>query len=256
MGDIDPGDDPNFSIEPNEDGVLRGFDRNVVVFGTAIYAVPGVDDAKLLHAANLMAQYLDNDEDGAVDNEAVTHAMRDANAFMVMWAHESDLDNVEPPEGWEGQDLGDQETQPGFVAGGMTGRFDAALEEVLHIITHAGYARAYPDVFGEVVGTSIADAMDLARGGRFESIPASYPEGAWYSYDDPTCDYACMVTEYHYWALTSRLGAQANRLDEISQEWRLNTRELLASTDTAIESLLADPQYAFPTTLPDGTYRH
>jgi len=34
------------------------------VFGIDIYAVADVTDAKLLHTANVMALYLDNDEDG------------------------------------------------------------------------------------------------------------------------------------------------------------------------------------------------
>lgn len=98
--------------------------------------------------------------------------------------------------------------------------------------------------------------MDLARGGQFTSIPSPYPAGAWYTYDDSTCDYSCMVTEYHYWALTSLLGAQQNRLDEIGQEWKLNTKAKLIQQDPAIYQLLTDPQYKFPTVLPDGSYKH
>ena len=52
------------------------------------------------------------------------------------------------------------------------------------------------------------------------------------------------------------LGAQENRLNEIDNEWRLNTPELLQSSDTAMFSLLTNPEYTMPTQLPDGTYRH
>jgi hypothetical protein len=83
----------------------------------------------------------------------------------------------------------------------------------------------------------------------------NYPNNAWYTYDDQTCDYQCMATEYFYWGMTSILGAQENRLNEISQEWDLNTRSLVENTDTAIYSLLTNPVYNFPTILPDGTYR-
>ena len=96
--------------------------------------------------------------------------------------------------------------------------------------------------------------MDIARGGQFTSIPASYPSGAWYTYDDDSCDYACQVTEYVFWALTSILGAHENRLDEIDNEWLLNTAAKVQQTDTAIYTLLTDPQYHFPTVLPDGQY--
>ena len=254
-GPIAPGNDPNFSIVANDDGEISSFSRKVEVFGIKIFAVPNVTDDKLLHAANVMAQYLDNDEDGTPDNQAVVDKMIENKAFMVMWKSENDL-NIDPPNGWEGQDLGNDETHPNFVANGKTGPFDASLEEVLHIITHAGYADVYPSVFGEQIGSDLGNAMDIARGGQFTSIPNSYPAGAWYTYDDTTCDYNCMATEYIYWALTSILGAQENRLDEIGHEWKLNTTAKVQEEDPAIYQLLTDPQYKFPTVLPDGSYRH
>ena len=64
-----------------------------------------------------------------------------------------------------------------------------------------------------------------------------------------------MATEYIYWAMTSILGAQENRLNDITQEWDLNTIALVQKTDTIIYSLLTDTQYMFPKVLPDGTYR-
>ena len=251
---INEGTDPNFKIEANTDGILNKFTRKVIVFGIDIYAVSQVTDANLLHAANVMAQYLDNDEDGTIDNQLVVDKMLDNKAFMVMWKSENDLD-IAIPSGRAGQDLGNDETIPAWHTNGQNGRFDATLEEVLHIITHAGYAAVYPDVFGEKAGTQIADAMDKARGGRFTSIPNSYPADAWYTYDDRTCEYNCMVTEYHYWALTSILGAQSNRLGEIQQEWKLNTATKVQEQDAAVYELLTDPEYKFPTVLPDGTYR-
>lgn len=250
---IEEGTDPNFKIIANNDGILSSFTRKVVVFGIDIYAVPQVTDANLLHAANVMAQYLDNDEDGTIDNQLVVDKMLEKKAFMVMWKSENDLNEF--PSGREGQDLGNDETNPTYISSGKTGRFDASLEEVLHIITHAGYTNAYPDVFGEKQGTQIANAMDKARGGKFTAIPSSYPADAWYTYDDNTCEYNCMVTEYHYWALTSILGAQENRLNEIQQEWKLNTAAKVQEKDAAVYELLTNPQYKFPTVLPDGTYR-
>lgn len=252
---INEGDDPNFKIVANDDGVLSSFPKKVEVFGIKIFAVASVEDNKLLHAANVMAQYLDNDEDGEPDNQLVVDKMIEQKAFMVMWKSDNDL-NIDPPAGWEGQDLGNGETNPSFVSSGNTGSFDASLEEVLHIITHAGYATAYPDVFGEQQGSALANAMDIARGGQFTTIPNPYPANAWYTYDDTTCEYNCMVTEYIYWALTSILGAQENRLNEIQQEWKLNTREKVEAQDQAVYQLLTDPQYKFPVVLPDGTYKH
>ena len=201
-----------------------------------------------------MAQYLDNNEDGQVDIFTLVDSMKANKAFNIMLKTEADIPSS-VPSGYTGQDLGNDETIPDWHTNGHTGRFDATLEEVLHIITDAGYSRAYPRVFGEQIGSSLANAMDKARGGQYTSIPANYPAEAWYTYDDATCDYNCMVTEYHYWALTSILGAQANRLSEIQQEWKLNTKAKMQVQDMAGYQLLTDAQYRFPTKLPDGTYK-
>ncbi len=249
FGPVDPGNDPNFTIVAHSDDGFGPTNRKVEVFSIPIYAYPDVEDVKLLHAANIMAQYLDNDEDGMVDNPEVLDALTSENAALYMWKRESQQGSL------EAQDLGADESLPQWHESGQSGRFDAALEEVWHVITHSGFARAYPEVFGEEIGTSLANAMDIARGGRFLSVPDVYPEAAWYSYDDQTCDYSCMATEYIYWAMTSILGGQRNRAGEIQHEWKLNTRAKVQETDNAIYQLLTDPAYSFPEALPDGTYR-
>ena len=92
---IAPGNDPNFTITAHSDSGLTKANRKVVVFGIDIYAAAQVEDSKLLHAANVMAQYLDNDEDGTPDNQVVVDRMIAERAFLTMWKSESDL--TEPP---------------------------------------------------------------------------------------------------------------------------------------------------------------
>ena len=248
-GPTDPGNDPNFTIVAHSDAGFTSTNRKVDVLGVPIYAYANVEDVKLLHAANIMAQYLDNDEDGVVDNPALMSALISSNAALYMWKQESQQGSI------NAQDLGADESVPAWHNNGHTSRFDAALEEIWHVITHSGFAKAYPDAFGEDAGTSLTNAMDIARGGRFQSVPTPYPRAAWYTYDDQTCDYGCMATEYIYWAMTSVLGAQENRAGEIQQEWKLNTKAKVEQMDGAIYQLLIDPQYVFPIVLPDGTYR-
>ena len=244
------------------DGFSQIFRKEVDVFGVRVYATAATPDRKVLHAANVLAQYLDNDADGRPDNLAVVDAMQKNKAAMIMFATERDSVEIDleafiPIESLDSmalQDLYGEETQPG---GATERRFDATLEEVLHLITSAGYADAYPDIFGEKPGTAIAQAMDIARGGHFEQVPRRYPQNAWYTYYDKTCDYGCQITEYIYWALTSILGGQdfPSRAEQIRDEWRLNTASTVRRADRAVYDLLTDPQYRFPTRLPDGQYR-
>ena len=247
-----------FALRPVEDPLLAEFfAKRVDVFGVPIVASEATPDSKVLHAAHVMAQYLDNDEDGVPDNQRVVDTMIEQDALLIMFAdfdelENSGLHNSELREQYRMQDLEGHET----VLPGDDG-FDAAIEEVHHLIAFAGYAEAYPDVFGEVRGSQIADAMDLARGGYFENVPDAYPEDAWYHYDDTTCEYACMITEYHYWAMTSLLGAQADpeRCGHIAVEWKPCTPELVKEMDPAVHALLTNPEYGMPTVLPDGSYR-
>jgi len=251
-----------FKIEKNLNpphSAFNQFSKYVNVFGVKIYAMADVRDTKLLHAANVLAQYLDNDEDGQADNPKVLQAMLAHKAYVIMVKTGDSPDlkkffKAGPPRDWEGQDLYDEETHPNGAAQGL---FDASLEELLHIVTHAGYAYAYPDVFGEKEGTEAAKALDAARGGHFLQVPDKYPDNAWFTYYDKTCGYGCQITEYIYWALTSILGAQdfPGRFDHIKNEWRLNTKEKVKNGDPTIYKLLTEPQYKFPTKLPDGTYR-
>jgi hypothetical protein len=212
----------------------RRFTKQVEVLGIRVLATADSSDEIVLHVANILAEYLDNDEDGVADNPKVMDALIRGKA--VYW--HSDDDEVHPN-------------------GAAQGLFDASLEEVLHLITDQGYGGAYPEVFGRVPVTEISNLLDKARGGRFEDVPEEYPDNAWFTYDDETCDYDCQNSEYIYWILTSILGAQDSpgRFEQINNEWRLNTREKVKQGDPDAYALFTDPKYKFPTVLPDGKYK-
>ena len=260
---------------PSELSAFRqmGCDKYVNVFGVHIFASPTTPEDKLSHAAGVLAQYLDNDEDGVPDNTLVLSHLVSRNVFIIMPGTEAEMRQLEMglvgEAGYRyGQDLYGEETKPDFLVDGKINApdawyYDGALEEILHPITQHGYANAYPEVFGEVPGSILAKCMDAARGGHFEEVPkggtkSGYPAEAWYHYTDETCDYGCMVTEYVYWALTSILGTQdfPGRHEALKVEWELNTRERVRTGDAAVYELLTDPQYKFPTKkAPDGNYK-
>jgi hypothetical protein len=246
----------HLAVTTHSDSGYELLTRKIDVFGIGIYAADGVAESKLIHAAHVLAEYLDNDEDGVVDNQLVVDAIIGSKATVGLWKNEGDLDVITEGQRRYTMDLGDTETRPEWHVNNQPTAFDASLEEILHSITQNGYALAYPEVFGEKIGTSVADGMDVARGGQFIDIPEQYPESAWYSYQDSSCDYMCMITEYMYWGLSSILGAQDSRLDVIGQEWKLNTAELVETNDPTLYNLLTDDQYKFPTHLPDGSYAY
>ena len=252
--------DDNEVIQENASPALMslpdGFAKQTAVFGIPIIATKRMSDDKVLHVANVMAKYLDNDEDGTPDDPALVETLVKRQAVMMVFYDENEAERIDPedlPNPDAAQVVFDMDIQPG---GAARGEFDATLEEVIHLISFAGLAYTYPDAFGEYEGTLIAEAMDEARGGHFKDIPREYPAGAWYTYDDHTCEYNCMISEYFYWALTSILGGQNfnGRLEQIEHEWQLNTLTKVQEQDPTVFALLTDPQYKLATVLPDGNY--
>ncbi len=256
---------PSVSLEvtdvPDEHSAMGAvFSQFVSVFGIPIFATPDTLEEDILHAANVLAQYLDNDENGIVDDTLVLEAMLDEKAALVMAATYFEMEQLFNSGAFFGieddyafQDLYGDETHP---EGSSGSGFDATLEEVLHLVTFGGYAQVYPSAFGFGAGTELTDAMDIARGGHFDRVPSDYPKDAWYHYDDWTCDYECMAVEYFYWGLTSLLGAQdyPGRCEDIAHEWEPCTPDLMRSTDVKLTALLEDPAYKMPTAIPDGNY--
>merc|ERR1711988_1211570 len=134
---------------------------------------------------------------------------------------------------------------------------DASLEEIWHMITSVGYAKAFPTTFATASTSNslLTQAMDVARGGKFTTIPSSYPSTAWYTYNDSTCDYQCQAIEYIYWGVSAWVGALVGRGDEIKKEWKFETRAKLEAGDLLMTALIKDTStYKLPNISPNGTY--
>ena len=253
---IHPGNDPNFTIITNNSKGFELFNRKVLVFGIPIYAFKEVEDSKLLHTANLLAQFLDNDENGVIDNLDVYDQIIANKSFLFLWKLIEERDSFTTPNGFSGKDISADAISPIWHSNGHTGTFDLAIENVWYLITTKGYEKAYPTVFNAQANSEISEAMDVARGGNFINPPTTYPTGAWFTSTDVSCDYACQISKYNYWILSSKLGAQENRLSEIENEWKLNTSTKLQTTDVKAWTIFSNTAYMLPTNLPDGTYKH
>lgn len=251
-----------FEIEANpntSNPALSAFTKYVNVYGLSVYAEASVPDNKVLHVAAVFAEWLDSNEDSVIDNSLVYNELLARNALMPIFSHEGSVGENTMFNNYNGEGVGAVcYTDEIVTTRPLVNAFDASVEEVLHTISSAGYANAYPSAFGEEPSSNslLCQAMDAARGGHFTSIPSSYPSAAWYHYDDNTCEYNCMATEYFYWGLTSMLGMQdfGSRCSEIANEWEACTANQFPTMDPLLYQLFNNENYILPTSAPDGNY--
>lgn len=244
-------------------------------FGIEICAMPKVNDKYLSHAKKVMDKLIDYNDNGLVDNQkAIDEIIRTGSAFAIFRSErevhkfedvfypEEVMEEMEKITRQNGLDFDSDEDEDKIGAlleqnfgtflavfteemnlslGGKT--WDPTIEEALHLITHMGYAQAYPNIFGQNKHSEIAKLMDKARGGYFEKAPRRYPSAAYYTYEDDSCTYACQITEFTYLAITSLRGQQTDRGNEISDEWQLYTPEKIRSVAPMLEKLLMNEKY-------------
>ena len=64
-----------------------------------------------------------------------------------------------------------------------------------------------------MLGKLLLNIILLFRGKRMKKTPneiSKYPEGAWFTYDDGTCDYGCQALEYLWWGYAAYTGRDKN----------------------------------------------
>ena len=250
-----------FTVDPNPNSTtaFSGFTKYVDVLGCfSIYAESTITDAKVLHAAAVAAELLDNNEDGIVDDPLIEAQLISENALMPIFFQDGNAAMNTFANNYNGNGVS-AVLYNGEIDPTQTGHWgdDATVEEVIHTINHVGHTNVYPAAFSMQANSSLmSSAMDVARGGQFLSIPNPYPSSAWYHYDDQTCDYECMMIEYMYWAIVSYMGIlnDPQTAQGISDEWELYNATLLQSMDTLMYNLITDPQYKLPLLAPDGNY--
>ena len=261
-----------FSVKPAISKCPNIKDIKIVKsFGVEICAMPNVADKYLNHTKKIMDKLVDYNNDGEVDNQKVIDKIISTGSVFAVFRNSEDERNFEkyfyPDEvieeikdimeqnGWDFESDEDKinalfEPKYGTFLSVFTKEmsfnikdWDPTIEEALHLITHMGYAQAYPNIFGQKKNSKIAKLMDEARGGYFEKAQLRYPSDAYYTYDDVTCTYSCQITEFTYWAITSLRGQLADRGKEISDEWQLNTPEKIRSKAPNLEKLLTKDEY-------------
>lgn len=232
----------NFRISAHSDVIFVSLPQKATVFGINIYAASDVKTIKIQHVANVMAQYLDNDQDGVADQPNVLRTLQQRKSALVISNDNANVAElqVNMTADYYVQDLRADNINLDWHTN-KTGAFDETLKKALQLISASGFAYTYPDIFSEEAGSLLANAMDKARGN-------------WFTYDDQNCNYNCMVSNYFYWSLSSLLGAHENRESEISSQWQLNTVAKLRARDPDVVKLLTKDIFKLPKILPNGKY--
>ena len=78
-------------LETPQSNERVAFTKKVDVFGVPIYATNTTGDHKLLHAAGVLAQYIDNNEDGEPDNPLIMAALLEGEGAITMTRIEGEM---------------------------------------------------------------------------------------------------------------------------------------------------------------------
>ena len=265
------------------------FNKHIDVFGIPVLGTVKADNGKVAHAASVLAQYIDNNQDGIPDNSSVIDSLTGNKSVLLVTENEEEhtlTGSVFYPV-WESSGFDPYTVYGSSFSPALAGvtyssyHFDPAIETILHFVTSGGYAKVYSEVFGLQSGTTLANFADAARGGHFQSVPADntytngkangrYPSGSWFHSSDTGCDYACQVNQYFYWGITTLmddlsalqvqagggvdLGVQSNRCSSITSEWEPCTTTKMQSTDPSLYYMLTSGVFSFPTIAPSGDY--
>ncbi|MCV6623374.1 MAG: leucine-rich repeat domain-containing protein [Cellvibrionaceae bacterium] len=255
---VPPGPVPvgsNFTINRHSEALFVDMPKKAVVFDIDVYATDNVEEEDIHHVANVLAKYLDNDQDGVLDQPNVWREMKKSNPALVIWDNQSQWESVQQSVQGERQLRGlfIDDVNRGWSPG-RAGGFDGSHEVILRLISSLGYSKTYPNIFGYQAGSLLASAMDNARGGYFEVAPTVYAKDAWFTDTNKNCSYSCMVSNYMFWTLSSKLGAHIERAEEVKDQWKLYTPGRLTTTDVGITALLEQEAFNLPKFLPDGFY--
>jgi len=240
------------------------FDKFVNVFGVMVAGSSEATLEKVIHTAGVLAQYLDNDEDGIPDDSKISSYLEKNKFIVPVWREKEREKFVKNRNGTPCQNIRMSASMyveyDQWAIGGIqkTGTWDTNLEEVWHVVSQ-GWYEVYPEYFGNNINNSlILTAMNKARGGIFNTPPLKYPQNAWYTYDDETCGYFCQKSEYFYWILMANINALDPYLTDkcyySKDEWHICNKSELKEKDVLAYELLNNYNFVLPTKIPDGKY--
>ena len=260
------------------------------VFGTMVIGA-GVKRQSVQHVADVLAGYLDNDQNGLCDDSKVCKKLRESLGTIIMFRNKHQANRYwDTP--WFFKRIGVQWYSNNIELNGVTlhqffeedivvhscayggvfksymtkcqKEFDLTLETTLQFITSNGVSLAYDTAFGKredsILGGHIKELNGNCGWGFSKNWinPSSDGCTGYFAYSDSSCKYACIVTRGLYWAISSMLGAQdyKQQIEAIADEWLLYDESLLRAHAPSILALIEDTAVYpwLPKQLPNGTY--
>ncbi len=217
------------------------FGKSAIIFGhMLICAKDNISHEKLAHAAQVAAEWLDNDLDGQIDEPGLINSMKKSKPLLIMSQYEFTQQEIYKLESsfddYLGQDLYGEETKPGGYIR------DATQEEVLHLVVNSAWSVLYPEIFGQETSSKVYKEWEKAE------------RKGYYSYGDPTCDNICKSSEFFYLSTAAYLHAKSElQSDEMRIKSKQELQEKLPQTFNIIES----ERYNYPKNhWPTGQYPH
>lgn len=256
----------------------------ITVFGRPIFASSGWTIDKLSYVGSIFAEFLDQDEDGCADDQVLldsfTYYRQDdcfSSAFLLSH-HEiisftdnslEDFDKMRKSYFMYNEThpicteigLGVEETRPECRGKKFSRNCnDNSIEQIFYYLVLQGHTEVYSKYLGTEWDEKslLTDAMDIARGGRFENSPSHYPSSSWFRFNDTDCDYGCQTAAYLFWGYCAYSGMCEDRsgLPIYENEFKYMTKEALEAHDTRLYKIFEDSgnNYSLPTRTVDGKY--
>ena len=168
----------------NESNVVDMF---IDVFGVYVIAPEDAPIEKVLHTANVLAQYIDNDEDGVPDDPKVLDILVEGGFVAPVWKSDDRdkfweanrgtpcEDDLRTAAGmYYGSDYGDNWAIGGieksYEEKGVPGPWDTNIEEIWHIVSY-GWYEAYPEYFGNGDPNSAISHSQNSELGGLDDMP-------------------------------------------------------------------------------------
>ena len=238
-------DSINISINAKTALTEAGFDKCIMPFGVLIGADQDMPIKYLEMAGKIVAELLDQDMDGAVDDTAFISYVQDwKTAWLAM-----PMDN----EKWESEQLpilsvhlGYDIIIPKWWMGSLVSELPSTharavmVEEVVHFLTQFGYSAQYPNQFGvDNWESTIAQETLLAQCEWWQhpenQCPDNPPE-----IDGDCSDPNCDVVEFYQQVLILRAGMQPGWF---GIGFPHESEGLEALLSQSIKTIMDDPTY-------------